>query len=205
VAILTGAGGNFCSGMDLKAFVRGEAIRVDGRGLLGLVYTPPQKPIIAAVEGYALAGGFESALACDMIVAANNARFGLPEVKRGLVAAAGGLVRLPRSIPSRIAMEMVLTGDFYDASYLQSFGLINQLVEPGEALEASVKLAQRIVPNAPRSVRVSKEVVNGQRSWTDEESFIRQNQIVGDLLSSADAKEGATAFAEKRKPRWQGR
>ena len=152
VGILTGAGGNFCAGMDLKAFLRGEVTRVEGRGILGIARTPPQKPLVAAVEGYALAGGFEAVLACDLIVASCTAQFGLPEVKRGLAAAAGGLLRLPRLLPQRIAMEMALTGDFIGAERLAQFGMINVLTEPGGALDAARALAQRIIVNAPLSV-----------------------------------------------------
>src|SRR4051794_15550136 len=149
VGILTGAGGTFCSGMDLKAFLRGEVTRVEGRGILGIAMTPPKKPLIAAVEGYALAGGFESVLACDLVVAARNAQFGLPEVKRGLAAAAGGLLRLPRLLPQRIAMEIALTGDMIGAERLYQFGLVNQLTEPGGALDAARALARSILANAP--------------------------------------------------------
>lgn len=205
VGILTGAGGNFSAGMDLKAFVRGEATRVEGRGLLGIALTPPAKPLIAAVEGYCLAGGFEVTLACDLMAASRDAKFGLPEAKRGLAAAAGGLIRLPRAIPARIAMEMALTGDQVDAELMFRHGLVNVLSEPGGALAAAAELARRIVANAPLSVAVSKQVVNSQRDWSSEESFERQQELTGPVIASADAKEGATAFAEKREPRWTGR
>jgi len=204
VGILTGSGGTFCSGMDLKAFLRGEVTRVEGRGILGIARTPPTKPLIAAVEGYALAGGFESVLACDLVVAARDAVFGLPEVTRGLAAAAGGLIRLPRLIPPRIAMEAALTGDRLSAADLHRHGLINRLVEPGEALQVARELARRIIANAPLAVAASKRVIVEQRNWSDAESFDRQDEITGHLLASADAREGATAFKEKRAPRWQG-
>ena len=204
IGILTGAGGNFCAGMDLKAFLQGEITRVEGRGILGIAMTPPKKPLIAAVEGYALAGGFESALACDLLVAARNATFGLPEVKRGLGAAAGGLMRLPRLIPQRIAMEVALTGDMISAERLYQYGLINALVEPGQALEEAKKLARRIMANAPLAVAASKRVIIEQRDWTIAEMFARQEAITGGLLKSADAREGATAFKEKRAPVWKG-
>lgn len=203
IGILTGAGGNFCAGMDLKAFLRGEVTRVKGRGILGIAMTPPRKPLIAAVEGYALAGGFESVLACDLVVAARNAQFGLPEVKRGLAAAAGGLMRLPRLIPQRIAMEVALTGDMIPAERLYQYGLINALVEPGQALEEAKKLARRIMANAPLAVAASKQVIIEQRDWPSAEMFARQEAITGHLLSSADAREGATAFAERRAPVWK--
>lgn len=204
VGILTGRGGTFCSGMDLGAFLRGEVTRVEGRGILGIARTPPTKPLIAAVEGFALAGGMEAVLACDLVVAARNATFGLPEAKRGLVAAAGGLIRLPRLIPPRIALEMVLTGEMVSAERLHHYGLINRLAEPGRALEEAAALAGQIIRNAPLSVAISKRIVTEQREWSNEESFDRQDEIVGDLLSSADAREGAAAFKEKRDPVWRG-
>lgn len=205
VGILTGAGGTFCAGMDLKAFLRGESTRVEGRGILGIARTPPKKPLIAAVEGYALAGGFESMLACDLAVVARNAVFGIPEVKRGLAAAAGGLMRLPRLIPQRIAMEMALTGDMVPAERLNQYGLFNAMVEPGEALEEAKKLARRIMANAPMAVAASKRVIIEQRDWPIAEMFERQEPITGHLLKSEDAREGATAFAERRAPVWKGR
>lgn len=205
VGILTGAGGTFCAGMDLKAFLRGEVTRVEGRGILGIAQTPPKKPLIAAVEGYALAGGFEAVLACDLLVAARDAKFGLPEAKRGLAAAAGGLMRLPRVIPQRIAMEMALTGDLYGAEQLDRYGLINRLVEPGEALAEAKRLARAIIANAPLAIAASKRVVVESRDWPLGEMFERQSAITGHLLGSEDAREGATAFAEKRPARWTGR
>ena len=205
VGILTGAGGTFCAGMDLKAFARGEVTRVEGRGLLGIAFTPPVKPVIAAVEGYCLAGGFEATLACDLMVASREAKFGLPEAKRGLAAAAGGLIRLPRAIPPRIALELALTGDQVDADLLYRHGLINVLTEPGEALAGALALARRIVPNAPLSLAASKKVITLQRDWATAEDFERQAEITAPVLASADAKEGATAFAEKRAPKWSGR
>lgn len=204
VGILTGAGGYFCSGMDLKAFLRGEITRVEGRGILGIAQTPPQKPLIAAVEGYALAGGFESVLACDLVVAARNAQFGLPEVKRGLAAAAGGLLRLPRLIPTRIAMEMALTGDMIGAERLHQYGLINILTDPGGALDAAKDLARRIIVNAPLSVAASKRVIVEQNDWSLEDMFARQEAITGPVLKSRDAREGAAAFAERRAAVWTG-
>jgi len=204
VGILTGAGGTFCSGMDLKAFLRGEVTRVEGRGILGIAMTPPKKPLIAAVEGYALAGGFEAVLACDLLVAARNAQFGLPEAKRGLAAAAGGLLRLPRLLPPRIALEIALTGDMVDAERLYHFGLINQLTEPGGALDAARALARRIIANAPMSIAASKRVMVEQQDWSLTEMWTRQAEITGPVLASSDAREGAAAFAERRKPAWTG-
>jgi enoyl-CoA hydratase len=204
VGILTGTGGTFCSGMDLGAFLRGEVTRVEGRGILGIALTPPKKPLIAAVEGYALAGGFEAVLACDLLVAARDAQFGLPEAKRGLAAAAGGLIRLPRLIPPRIAMELALTGALVSAERLYDLGLVNRLVEPGEALAEAKQLAEQIIANAPLSVAASKRVITEQRDWTAEESFARQEAITGPVLQSADAREGSAAFKEKRPPVWKG-
>jgi enoyl-CoA hydratase len=204
VGILTGAGGTFCSGMDLKAFLRGESTRVAGRGILGIAMTPPKKPLIAAVEGYALAGGFEAMLACDLVVAARDAKFGLPEAKRGLAAAAGGLLRLPRLIPPRIAMEMALTGDMVGAERLYAQGLINELTEPGAALAAAKALARRILANAPLSLAASKRVIVEQVDWPIAEMWTRQAEITTPVLASRDAQEGAAAFAEKRPAAWTG-
>lgn len=205
VGILTGAGGTFCSGMDLKAFLRGESVRVPDRGLLGIAFTPPKKPLIAAVEGYALAGGFEAMLVCDLVVAGRGAQFGLPEAKRGLAAAAGGLLRLPRLIPSRIAMELALTGDMMDAERALQYGLINTLTEPGSALEEAKQLARRIINNAPMSVAASKQVITQQIDWSLDERFERQRDITDPVNASADAREGSAAFAEKRAPNWSGK
>jgi enoyl-CoA hydratase len=204
LAILTGAGGTFCAGMDLKAFAAGEVTRVEGRGLLGIVNSPPKKPLIAAVEGHALAGGFEAVLACDLLVASRTAMFGLPEAKRGLMAGAGGLLRLPRVIPQRIAMEMALTGDMVSAERMERFGLVNRLVDPGQALAEAKVLARLILANAPQSVQRSKQVIVEQRDWPLAEQFARQDVVLGDFRNSNDAKEGARAFVEKRPPRWTG-
>jgi enoyl-CoA hydratase len=171
---------------------------------LGLARTPPLKPLIAAVEGYCLAGGFESMLCCDLAVVARNAQFGLPEVKRGLAAAAGGLMRLPRLLPQRIAMEMAFTGDFYSAERLAAYGLFNSVVEPGEALLEARQFARRIIANAPMSIAASKRVIVEQRDWPIDQMFDRQESITGPVLASQDAREGAAAFAERRPPQWRG-
>lgn len=205
VVILTGAGGTFCSGMDLKAFVTGETPYVAGRGFAGMVEKSTDKPMIAAVEGYALAGGCELAITCDLIVAADNSMFGVPEVKRGLAAAAGGLVRLPRQIPSRVAMEMALTGDFMSAERAMSVGLINQIAPAGEALAKAKALAAKIAENGPLAVKRSKQVIKESIDWSQDEMFANQQEITSAVFSSEDAIEGATAFAEKRKPNWKGR
>ena len=204
VGILTGEGGHFCSGMDLKAFVKGERIELPGRGLGGIIETPPKKPVIAAVEGFALAGGFEIALACDLIVAADNAQFGLPEVKRGLMAGSGGLLRLPQRIPRQIAMQYALTGDMMSAEEARQWGLVNLLTLPGEALGEAKTLAHKIAANAPLAVSVSKQVVSDSLHWPADERWHRQNALLEIIIHSNDAKEGATAFSEKRPPLWTG-
>ena len=205
VAIITGAGGTFCSGMDLKAFVTGEMPQVEGRGFAGITENPPKKPLIAAVEGYALAGGLEVMISCDLIVAADNAKFGIPEVKRGLAAAAGGLIRLPRQIPSRLAMELALTGDFVSAERAERMGLINRVVPAGTALDAAKELAASICANGPLAVRISKQVVSESAEWSNDEMWQKQQQVVMPIFTSEDAIEGATAFAEKRAPNWKGK
>jgi len=204
VAILTGAGGFFSAGMDLKAFLKGENVKPFGRGFAGLTNTRVRKPLIAAVEGMALAGGFEMALACDLIVASDVSQFGLPEVKRGLVANAGGLVRLPRQLPQRVAMEMVLTGAPVSAQTLLTHGLINRVVPAGLVLAAALELAATIAANGPLAVAVSKQVMLDSQDWPSTELFARQDEFTLPVFKSADAKEGATAFAEKRKPVWKG-
>jgi len=203
VAILTGSGSTFCSGMDLKAFVQGERPHVDGKGFAGISQWTPTKPVIAAVDGYALAGGMEVALACDLIVANAAAKFGIPETKRGLAAAAGGLVKLPRQIPSRIAMELALTGDFIDARRAYELGFINRVVD-GPSLDGAKELARKIVENGPLGVAKSKQIIRSSFAWSEEEMWDKQNAILGNLFATNDAREGATAFAEKRKPNWTG-
>jgi len=206
IGVLTGANNTFSSGMDLKAFAAtGQRPYVEGRGFGGLTEAPPKKPLIAAVEGYALAGGCELALACDLIVASRAANCGLPEVKRGLVAGAGGMMRLPRRLPYHIAMEIVLTGDMFPAERAHGFGLVNRLSEPGQALADAQALARTIVANGPLSVQTAKRIVSESGDWSREEMFDRQRPLVAHIFTSADAKEGATAFAEKRAPVWQGK
>lgn len=204
VGILTGAGGTFCSGMDLKGFLRGESPSVEGRGFGGVVQKPPEKPLIAAVEGYALAGGLELMIACDLVVANENAKFGIPEAKRGLVAAAGGVMMLPDQIPERIAMELALTGDFINAGRAYELGLINR-VTSGAALDGAKELAATIAANGPLAVRVSKQVLKQSRGWPMEERYKRQTELIAPVFVSEDAREGAAAFAEKRAPNWKGK
>lgn len=205
VGILTGAGGHFCSGMDLKAFVNGERIELPGRGLGGMIETPPLKPIIAAVEGYALAGGFEIALACDLLVASENAVFGLPEVKRGLIAGSGGPIRLPQKIPRQIAMQYALTGDLMTASDARQWGLVNELTSAGQALAAAKVWAQKIAANGPVAVKMAKHVMSQSVYWSIDELWTKQNQVLETVIQSQDAREGAMAFNEKRSPVWAGR
>lgn len=205
VAILTGAGGTFCAGMDLKAFVTGELPVIPGRGFGGLTEKSPQKPLLAAVEGFALAGGLELMISCDLIVAAEDARFGITEVKRGLVAGAGGLMKLPRQIPPRLAMEMALLGDFSDAQRALDMGLINRVVPSGGALDAARELAAKIAANGPLAVRVSKQIMLEQEDWSTAEMWEKQQQLANPVFTSEDAIEGATAFAEKRAPNWKGK
>lgn len=205
VAILTGAGGTFCAGMDLKAFVSGEMPMVEGRGFAGLTEATPRKPLIAAIEGYALAGGMELAISCDLIVAADNAKFGIPEVKRGLAAAAGGLMKLPRQIPSRLAMELAITGDFITSQRAYEIGLVNQIVPAGTALDAAKALAAKIAANGPLAVAVSKQVIQESADWSSDEMWKKQQDLVMPIFGSEDAMEGSIAFAEKRAPNWKGK
>jgi enoyl-CoA hydratase len=203
--VLTGAGNFFSAGMDLKAFLRGETPAIEGRGLCGITKTPPRKPLIAAVEGGALAGGFELVLACDLVVAGRGARFGVPEVKRSLIAAGGAALLLPQRMPRAVALELLLTGDPMDAERAAAVGLVNQLVEDGGAVDAAVALAERIAANGPLAVAATKQVVLAVPSWSPEEMWDRQDEIVRPVFASEDAREGATAFAERREPVWRGR
>jgi enoyl-CoA hydratase len=203
--IVTGAGGTFCAGMDLKAFLAGEKPSIPGRGFAGIVEKPPAKPIIAAVEGYALAGGFEIALACDMIVAAEDAKFGLPEVKRGLVAAGGGLMRLRERVPYHLAMEWALTGELVPATRAHEVALVNRLTPKGDALEVALELGRAISANGPLAVRATKRVIVESPGWSRDEMFDKQREITLPVRDSEDAREGATAFKEKRPPRWHAR
>jgi len=204
VGVVTGAGNNFCAGMDLKAFMAGEDVAAPGGGL-GFTERPPRKPIIAAVEGFALAGGTELALATDLVVASREAWFGIPEVKRGLVAGGGGLLRLPDRIPYQKAMELALTGDSITAEQALGYGLVNTLTEPGAALAGALEVAGRIAQNGPLAVAATKEIVVASRDWRNIERFARQRTILGPVFASEDAREGANAFAQKRPPVWQGR
>lgn len=203
-AILTGAGGTFCSGMDLKGFLKGEKPVAGDRGFGGLTSWTPRKPVIAAVDGFALAGGMELAIACDMIVASKGAKFGIPEAKRGLVAGGGGAVKLPRLLPRALAMELALTGDPITAERAFDLGLINVVVD-GPAIEGARALARRVTACGPLAVAASKAVIRDSWLWSEEELIDRQNRYIAPVFTSDDAREGAMAFAEKRPPQWKGR
>jgi len=205
VGVLTGAGGFFSAGMDLGAFVRGESPWFGDRGFAGIAQRASRKPLIAAIEGFALAGGMEIALACDLIVAAKGARLGIPEAKRSLVAAGGALLRLPRRMPYHVVMELALTGDPMPAERLHELGLVNRLSEPGGAVEVALALAGTLAANGPLALIASKRILQEQYDWSSAEMWERQGAISGPVFGSEDAKEGASAFKEKRDPVWRAR
>lgn len=204
IAVITGAGGGFCGGMDLKGFANGELPVVGDRGFAGIAARSARKPIIAAVEGFALAGGLEIALACDLIVAARDAKLGIPEVRVGLFAGAGGLLRLPRRVGLGPAMRLGLTGAPITAEEGYRIGLVDEVVEPGSALESAMNLAETIAANAPLSLAATKAVLIEGLSKTEEDFWPWQVQYIRQVFSSKDAKEGPRAFAEKRAPQWSG-
>lgn len=205
IGVITGAGKGFCSGMDLKAFVAGESPYAGDRGFAGITRRASAKPLVAAIEGFAVAGGLEVALSCDLIVAARGARLGIPEVKRSLVAAGGGLLRLPRVLPRNIAMELALTGEPIEAERAHELGLVNRLAEPGGALATAIELAEAIARHGPLALAATKRILQESVDWPEAEFFERQGEIVQPVMQSEDAREGATAFAEKRAPVWRGR
>lgn len=205
VGVITGAGGTFCAGMDLKGFLRGESPSFPGRGLCGIQETPPKKPLIAAVEGWALAAGFELCLACDLVIAGRTAQLGIPEVKRGLVAAGGGALQIPQRIPLAVAMEFVLTGDPITAERAAEVGLVTRVVDEGRAVDAAIELADKIAANAPLAVQASKEIARRAMEWTGDLAWTEPAKVFMPVFASEDAKEGARAFAEKRSPVWQGK
>lgn len=207
VAVLTGSSDYFCAGQDLASLSEQGLAITPRRGPFGIMRCPPAKPIIAAVEGKAFGGGFELALSCDLIVAARNAQFGLPEVKLGLLAAAGGLFRLPRRLPYHFAMEMILTGAPATAASLQSMGVISRISEPGHAKSQAIELAKTIAENAPLAVVAARSIAcdSHMHQWSDEEGWTKQGQRVKSVLESRDAAEGMAAFWEKRRPNWTGK
>jgi acetyl-CoA C-acetyltransferase len=205
VAVITGAGGSFCAGMDLKAAAAGQFAITERGGPLGITARPMTKPLIAAVEGHALAGGFELALVADLVVASTESQFGLPEPKRGLVAAAGGVLRTAQRLPRNVAMELALTGNPMPATRMAELGLVNRLAEPGTVLDAALALAEEITGNAPLSVEVSKRIIEESPDWSVEEAFAKQGDLAAVAVLSEDAVEGVAAFAEKRTPVWKGR
>jgi enoyl-CoA hydratase len=205
VGVLTGAGKGFSAGMDLKAFAAGEVPHVEGRGFAGITQRAALTPLVAAIEGFAVAGGLEVALACDLIVAARGARLGIPEVKRSLVAAGGGLLRLPRVLPRNVAVELALTGEPIDAERGHQLGLVNRLAEPGHALQTALELAEVIAANGPLALQATKRILLESADWPEAEFFQRQAEISGPVFASEDAREGARAFAEKREPAWKGK
>ena len=205
VGVLTGAGGFFCAGMDLGAFVKGESPWFGDRGFAGIAQRASRKPLIAAIEGFAVAGGMEIALACDLIVAAKGAKMGIPEAKRSLVAAGGALLRLPRRMPYHVVMELALTGDPFPAERFHELGLVNRLAEPGSAVDVAFELAAQLAANGPLALAASKQILQEQYDWSSGEMWAKQGEIAGPVMTSEDAKEGANAFKEKRDPVWQGR
>jgi enoyl-CoA hydratase len=205
IGVITGAGKGFCAGMDLKAFVTGESPYVPGRGFAGMTQRASDKPLIAAIEGFAVAGGLEVALSCDLIVASRGARLGIPEVKRSLFAAGGGLLRLPRALPRNVAMELALTGDPISAERAYELGLVNRLAEPGAALDTALELAEVIAQNGPLGLAATKRILTESVDWPESEFFERQSAFSQVVMGSEDAREGAIAFAEKRPPVWKGR
>jgi enoyl-CoA hydratase len=205
VGVLTGAGGTFSAGRDLKATLHGDNPWIERRGFAGITEYGSIKPLFAAVEGYALGGGLEIALSCDLIIAGASAKLGLPEVRRGRIAGAGGLIRLPQRVPYHIAMEMAMTGEPITADRAAHFGLVNRVVEDGHALMAALELAREIVANGPLAVTATKRVIQESRDWPAADVFQRQRAISQAVATSDDAQEGARAFAEKRRPVWRNR
>lgn len=198
--VLTGAGGGFCAGMDLKAFLGGEDISA----MMTFIQRGADKPLIGAIEGFAVAGGLELALTCDLLVAAAGSQLGIPEVKRGLFAAGGGLLRLPSRVGYGKAMEMAITGDPITAEEAAAFGLVSQVTEPGTAVEAALALAERVAKNAPLAVAASKQLIKATQGASESEFWAAQGPLQMKVFTSNDAKEGPKAFAEKRAPDWTG-
>lgn len=205
VGIITGAGGFFCAGMDLGAFVKGESPWFGDRGFAGIAQRASRKPLIAAIERFAVAGGMEIALACDLIVAAKGANMGIPEAKRSIVASGGALLRLPKRMPYHVVMEMALTGDPLPAERFHELGVVNRLSEVGSAVDVALELAAELAKNGPLALAASKRILQEQFDWSSAEMWERQGEIAGPVMISEDAREGASAFKEKRDPVWRGR
>src|ERR1700704_5253985 len=205
VGVLTGAGGFFCAGMDLGAFVKGESPWYGDRGFAGIAQRGARKPLIAAIEGFAVAGGLEVALACDLLVAAEGAKLGIPEAKRSLVAAGGALLHLPKRMPYHVVMELALTGDPFPAERFHELGLVNRVTDPGGAVDGALELAGRLAKNGPLALIASKQILQQQFDWSTQDMWERQGAITAPVFASEDAKEGASAFKEKRGPVWRGR
>lgn len=205
VVVLTASGDKaFSAGMDLKAFAAGE-FPITDKGFGGITRRDFAKPLIAAANGSALAGGFEMMISCDMVVAAEHAKFGIPEASRGLIAGAGGLIRLPKRVPLTVAYEMALTAEPIDAYRAYELGLVNRVVPGDQVLDAAIALAERIAKNAPLAVRTSKDVMRQSLELNDEQAWTLNDTAFGMIGHSSDALEGAVAFAEKREPNWQGK
>ncbi|MCF8608933.1 crotonase/enoyl-CoA hydratase family protein [Gordonia sp. HY285] len=205
VAIIRGARAAFSAGQDLKAAVSGDFGRTDRRGGFGLMAKRPSKPLIAAVEGHALAGGFELCLACDLVIASTDATMGIPEAAKALVAVGGGLFRLPKRIPYHIAMELALTGEPRPASFFAQWGLVNYVVEPDNVFATALSLARRVAASGPLAVRASTEIVRRAFDWTEDEAWTQQHTYAAPAINSHDTQEGIAAFLEKRQPAWKGR
>jgi enoyl-CoA hydratase/carnithine racemase len=207
VVVVTGAGDkSFSAGMDLKAFASGQGAGIiDANGFASITRRSFPKPLIAAVNGTALAGGCEIMLSCDLVVAAEHAVFGIPEAKRGLIAGAGGLLRLPKRIPRAVALELALTGEPIDATRAYQIGLVNRVVPAAKLMEEAIGLAELVAENAPLAVRCSKRVMLESADLTEKEAWDLNDSTFSEIFTSADAMEGAVAFAEKRKPNWQGK
>mgnify|MGYP000282726950 CR=1 FL=1 len=203
-AILTGSDIVFSSGADLIAVRSGKRPVSRNRGLFGIMAAPPDKPIIAAVEGNALAGGLEVCLSCDLIVSSRTANMGLPEAARSLVAIGGGLFRLPKRIPYHLAMELALTGKSWPATRMAELGLINRLTEPGEALAGAIALAEEVIAAGPLATKASKQIVQHAYDWAETDAWDNQMTFAGDISKSQDYREGLDAFREKRPPVWKG-
>lgn len=204
-AIIAGSDEAFSSGQDLIAAAHGDMGVSKNRGGFGIMAKPPEKPIIAAVEGHALAGGLELCLSCDLIVSSKTATMGIPEAARSLVAVGGGLFRLPKRIPYHLAMELALTGKAWPATKMAELGLVNVLSEPGEALKDAISLAEQVLSAGPLAVKASKQIVRKAYEWNDEDAWTEQMTFARPVMKSEDMREGLKAFAEKRPPVWKGK